>query len=144
MRKWSPLTDEAIRDQIRAADEATRLADMTEPRAVAVRFESDSKKFVVDLSNETTFIFPARLCQGLAGASDAELANVTITPSGAGLMWERLDAGLTIPGLMKGLFGTKAWMAELGKKGGAVSSAAKAKASRENGKKGGRPKTSAL
>jgi hypothetical protein len=144
MPNWKPLTDEELDAQIEAARERSLREHEAEPLAVAVRFDSDSKKFVVDLSNETTFIFPARLCQGLTDASDAELADVAITPSGTGLMWERLDAGLTIPGLMKGIFGTKAWMAELGKKGGAATSPVKAKASRENGKKGGRPKKSAL
>jgi hypothetical protein len=43
-----------------------------------------------------------------------------------------------VAGLVAGVFGTRAWMAELGRKGGSVTSEAKASAVRENGKKGGR------
>ena len=50
------------------------------------------------------------------------------------------DADFTVAGLVAGVFGTRAWMAELGRKGGSVTSEAKAAAVRENGKKGGRPR----
>lgn len=56
--------------------------------------------------------------------------------------WESLDADFNILGLIQGVFGTKSWMAELGRKGGKISSVAKSQAARENGKKGGRPKKS--
>ena len=48
---------------------------------------------MVELNNGTTFIFPAHLCQGLTEATEEELADVTISPSGGGLLWDRLDAG---------------------------------------------------
>jgi hypothetical protein len=76
----------------------------------------------------------------LAGASPDELAQVEVTPSGEGLHWETLDVDLSIPALMVGIFGTKAWMAELGSRGGSVTSTTKAKAARKNGKRGGRPR----
>lgn len=40
---------------------------------------------------------------------------------------------------MAGIFGTQAWMQELGRRGGHATSTAKATAARLNGKKGGRP-----
>jgi hypothetical protein len=67
------------------------------------------------------------------------LAEVEVTPIGFGLHWEKLDADLGVPHLVMGIFGSKAWMRELARRGGSVTSAAKARASRENGKKGGRP-----
>lgn len=61
--------------------------------------------------------------------------------AGHGLHWEALDADFTVPGLLMGLFGTRAWMArEQARLAGATTSAAKALAARENGKKGGRPR----
>jgi hypothetical protein len=42
--------------------------------------------------------------------------------------------------LLAGVLGTKAWMAELGRAGGRVKSAAKSRAARRNGAKGGRPR----
>jgi len=55
------------------------------------------------------------------------------------LHWEHLDADLSVPRLVMGIFGSGAWMRELGRKGGSASSAAKRKAARANGRKGGRP-----
>jgi hypothetical protein len=47
---------------------------------------------------------------------------------------------LSIPGLLAGLFGTKAYMA---RRAGQAKSPAKAAAARENGRKGGRPRKQA-
>jgi hypothetical protein len=54
--------------------------------------------------------------------------------------WDSLDADFDITGLVAGIFGTKSWMTELGRKGGRSTSSVKAEAARNNGKKGGRPK----
>ena len=62
---------------------------------------------------------------------------------GYGLHWEKLDADLSIPALIVGIFGSKAWMQELARRGGASTSPAKAAAARANGAKGGRPRKSA-
>jgi len=43
---------------------------------------------------------------------------------------------------MQNILGSKAWMAQIGKAGGAVRSERKSEASRSNGKLGGRPKSS--
>jgi hypothetical protein len=47
---------------------------------------------------------------------------------------------LGVSQLVMGLFGSKAWMTELGRQGGKLKSVAKAQASRDNGKRGGRPR----
>lgn len=143
MPNWKPLSDEELDAQIEQARTVSRAARQIEPYAIAARYDRPSQKFVVELNNDTSFIFPAYLCEGLSEASDEQRAAVMLTPSGMALMWDDLDVGLTLPGLMKGIFGTRAWMAELGKKGGSKTSATKAKSSRENGKKGGRPRKSA-
>lgn len=54
-----------------------------------------------------------------------------------GLHWEALDVDLSIPGLLTGLFGTKAYMA---RQAGRTKFPAKAAAARANGLKGGRPR----
>jgi hypothetical protein len=74
----------------------------------------------------------------LAQARDAELADIEILRSGHGLHWPALDADFTVPGLLMGVFGTRAWMAsELARRAGQAKSPAKA-AARANGRKGGR------
>ena len=68
---------------------------------------------MVELTNGYTFAFPTRLAQGLENATDDELAAVEILGLGYGLHWEALDADLSVPGLLAGRFGTKAYMARL-------------------------------
>jgi len=130
------LTDAAID----AALERGRAANANEPRAAAARYDRASGRVIVDLENGCAFAFPPRLAQGLETASDDQLAAVEILGRGYGLHWEELDVDLSLPNLMAGLFGTKAWMA---RHAGRATSAAKAAASRANGAKGGRPRKTA-
>lgn len=125
---------------IDAALERGRLARETEPRAAAARYEAPARRVVVELTNGCTFTFPPAMAQGLEHATDAELEAIEIFGQGYGLHWEALDVDLSLPGLMAGIFGTKAYMA---RRAGQVTSPAKATASRINGAKGGRPRKSA-
>jgi hypothetical protein len=124
-----------------AVAEARGQAQMeSEPRALAARYDAKSGRIVVDLSNGATYAFPAALGQGLEAATSEQLAEVEILGAGFGLHWESLDVDLSIPGLLAGRFGTRAWMSELARRAGSVKSPAKAAAARANGAKGGRPR----
>jgi len=127
------LTDAQIDD----AAERGRIAHLKEPRARAARYDRELGRLVVALTNGCTFTFPPRLAQGLETATEDQLAQVEILGAGYGLHWEALDADLSIPGLLAGLFGTKAYMA---RRAGQATSPAKAAAARVNGAKGGRPR----
>ncbi len=139
MAKWS-LSDAELDEQVARAREAGRVDEEREPRAKAIRYDTASRKFVLDLKYDTSFIFPADLLEGLRDASNEALASVELSRGGEGLHWEGLDVDFSVPGLLVGVFGSKAWMGEIGRRGGSKTSDAKAKAVRENGKKGGRPK----
>lgn len=116
----------------------------SEPRARTVRYDRRTGRVHVELTNGCTFAFPARNAEGLERARDAELAQVEILGLGLGLHWERLDVDLSVPGLLAGLFGTKAYMdRQRAARAGAARSVAKAAAARRNGAKGGRPRKSA-
>lgn len=130
------LTDAAID----AAMDRGRIARAHEPRAQTARYDSTSGRVILELTNGCTFAFPPALAEGLAEASPAQLSEIEILGQGYGLHWEELDVDLSLPGLMAGIFGTKAWMA---RQAGQVSSPAKAAAARINGAKGGRPKKTA-
>ena len=126
--------------QIDAAAERGRIARLTEPRAANARYDRDAGRVIVELTNGCVFAFPPRLAQGLEVATDDQLASVEILGSGYGLHWEALDVDLSVPGLLAGLFGTRAFMA---RNAGRAKSPAKAAAARRNGAKGGRPRKSA-
>lgn len=127
------LTD----DEIDAATGRGHRARLTEPRAIAARYDRKSQHIVVDLSNGCVFAFPPRLAQGLEGGSDEQLSQVEILGAGFGLHWEALDVDLSVPGLLSGLFGTRSFMA---RRAGSTTSPAKSAAARANGAKGGRPR----
>jgi len=112
-----------------------------EPRARTARYDAKTGRVRIELTNGCSFAFPARLAQGLEHASHKDLAQVEILGMGFGLHWERLDVELSVPGLLAGLFGTKAFMdRQRAARAGSATSAAKAAAARRNGKKGGRPR----
>lgn len=133
-----PLTDEEVLAQIEAARNRPPDEDQAGPRAVAARYDAPSGRIVVELDNDCLFAVPADLIQGLRGAKPEHLAEVEVAPGGD-LHWEALDADHHTSFLLRGLFGNDAWMQELGRAGGKATSPAKARAARENGKKGGRP-----
>ncbi len=126
--------------QIDAALERGREARLQEPRANAARYDRWTSRIIVELTNGCTFAFPPKLAEGLASATEEQLAQVELLGAGTGLHWEALDADLYVPALLAGLFGTKAFLA---RQAGLSRSPAKAAAARSNGAKGGRPRKAA-
>ena len=124
-------------DDIDAALKRGQAARNSEPRATSATYDARSQKVVIGLSNGITVAVPVDLIEGLAGATAAERAEVEVQGSGYGLQWPALDIDVSVPGLMAGVFGTRAHMARLA---GQATSTAKAAASRKNGAKGGRPR----
>lgn len=134
-----------ITDEDWAAAEARTAELRAAAHAVAACHDRATGRVVLNLHNGAEFSFPAAIAQPLAGASPEDQEEVEVDPHGLALFWPRLDDGLTVPGLLAGSFGTRAWMAsQLGRAGGKVSTPAKAAAARENGRKGGRPRRSAI
>ena len=144
MANWQDQISEAELDaqleaQLHTARAATQAADAVEPRAKSVHFDSESNLIVITLKNGVFLSIPPHLLQGLGEASPEELSDLWIDDAGRSVHWERLDADFEIVGLVAGVFGTKLWMAELGRQGGSSRSPAKVEAARTNGQKGGRP-----
>lgn len=107
--------DVTFMEQFNQAQEAAQAANLIEPRAVAAFYDETSNLVVIRLRSGSIFSFPPDIAQGLAGASTKDLVFIQITPSGDALHWENLDADLSVPDLLMGIFGSKKWMAKLQK-----------------------------
>ena len=113
-----------------------------EPRVVSVEYRPGAglDLLILKLSDGRREIIPREDLQGLENATREQVAQVEILGKGTGLHWPELDVDHYVSGLLKHIYGTKRWMAEIGRSGGSARSAAKRKASRANGLKGGRPR----
>jgi hypothetical protein len=135
--------DNAIVDdldaQIAAAHALTEYEDRIEPRAVRAWYDFDRGVVMCELKNGCIFGFPPPKDPywELADATPEQLAKVEVGFGGRVLLWDEIDAGIVVPGLLLHLLNVKAWYA---KWLGGAKSEAKAAAARENGKKGGRPR----
>ncbi len=107
------MEDRVFDQEYERAKRAAARADRIEPRAKSARYDRRTNRIVVELRNGANFMLPAELAEGLAGAARKDLAEVQVTPSGAGLRWPTLDADFSLPNLLAGEFGSKSWMAKL-------------------------------
>lgn len=93
--------------------------------AVSAEYDASHNRLVVSLSSGVIIMVPVHLMQALAGADPEALSEVGIAPSGLALHWPSLDADVYVPSLMKGVFGTKRWMAaQLGAASGSATTPA--------------------
>jgi hypothetical protein len=114
------------------------------PIVIAARYDSKIRRVVFTLSSGLDISFAPQSAQGLECASSSELKEIEISPSGLGIHFPKLDIDLYVPALLEGSLGSRKWMAaRLGAAGGSSTSTAKRRASRANGKLGGRPRRSA-
>lgn len=127
-----------------AIEQAKRLQN--EPRVTAVEYRPGPglDLLVLKLSDGHRLLIPREDLQGLQSATREQIARVEIVGNGTGLHWPELDLDHYVPSILRHVYGTKRWMAEIGRSGGFVKSAAKQKASRSNGFKGGRPRNKKL
>jgi hypothetical protein len=124
MAKFKPISEPAFK---RATARAERTVT---PFAVRASFDRRSHKIKVQLNTGVGLAFDPHLAFGLKDASEHELAEVKIEGGGSALHFPRLDAFFSIPRLLEGFLGPLEWTRR----------EARAAASRENGKLGGRPK----
>jgi len=108
--------------------------------AVSAGYDPRSKRLCIELASGVAVNVPASRVQGLADVAASKLKSVRIDGNGYGLHWPELDLAMNVPDLIAGCFGTRVWMTALARHGGKSTSAAKARAARKNGAKGGRPR----
>ncbi len=124
MARFKPVGEAALQ---RATTRAER--NLT-PFAVRASFDRRSHKVKIKLNTGVELAFDPRAAFGLEGASEDDLAEVRIEGGGSALHFPRLDGFFSIPRLLEGFLGPLQW----------TRSEARAAASRENGKLGGRPR----
>lgn len=113
-----------------------------EPRVTEVEYRKGPglDLFILKLSDGHRHVVPREDLQGLQSATKDQIARVEIIGHGTGLHWPALNLDHYVPSLLRRVYGNKKWMAEIGRSGGSVKSAAKKRAARVNGLKGGRPR----
>jgi hypothetical protein len=142
MAKHKVVTTDAEIDQ--AIERSRTLQD--EPRVTSVEYKTGPglDLLILKLSDGHRHVIPREDLQGLRRATEEQIAKVEIIGNGTGLHWPALDLDHYVPSLLKHVYGTRRWMAEIGRRGGTATSPAKRKASRKNGLKGGRPRSKEL
>jgi hypothetical protein len=126
--------------EIDAAIAQAKVYERYRPKVVAAEYRAKGDLIAFKLASGIEIAIPRPLLQGLESASRSDVSRIEVEDYGSSLHWPKLGVDHYVPGLLEGIFGTKRWMAEIGRKGGTTRSSAKAKSSRANGRKGGRPK----
>lgn len=142
-RKRKPAPGAQAKRDVEPARERSRIADAGEPRALHAQYNEKTGRLEIELNDGCLVAIPTGSMQGLRGASDRDIARVTIAGGGYALHWDEIDVHFTVAGLLAGHIGSRIWMREHARKAGTATSAAKARAARRNGRKGGRPRGAA-
>lgn len=134
------LTDRQVLSQVPSARDRARRALHSIPHADQARYHRRSRSLQVRLRNGAALSIPIDLVPALRTADDRDLEEVVVGPAGVGLRWSRLDVDLSVTGLVRLIFGTRALMQMAAAAGGAARTTAKVEAARRNGRKRGRPR----
>jgi hypothetical protein len=142
MVEWN-LSDAEFDRQFDEAVAREGCAAQDEPRAKQARVEDGF--LAVTLIGDASFRIPLRLVRGLPqGAPLSALAEVEVSPSGEGLLWPRLGASLSVPGLLIDLAGPervrRMVLSGAARKAAGSITEKRSEAARKNGAKGGRPR----
>lgn len=104
MKNNKPLiNDEEFERQIREAEKREKEFPRNEIKAVAVRFDSEQERFIIDFVNKTSFVFPASLLPELNGATREQLADVRLWGEGYTIGWTKLDQHFGVKNLIQDL-----------------------------------------
>ncbi|HKP76467.1 MAG TPA: DUF2442 domain-containing protein [Longimicrobiaceae bacterium] len=100
--------------ELEAARVRAEYEDRIEPRAVKAWYDARCGLVTVELKNGCIFGFPPPddPYWELAGVGPDQLAKVELDDNGRLLLWDDIDAGIVLPGLLLHLLNVKAWCAK--------------------------------
>ncbi|NOT48369.1 MAG: DUF2442 domain-containing protein, partial [Acidobacteria bacterium] len=132
------MDDPEFQRQVAAATKRGKEEHKRLPKASSARYDKKTRRIVLEMQNGVTLLVPVNLVQGLQDGSDTELGDFSLMLGGTEIHWNTLDVQFYVESFLKGVFGTAKWMsglkehlAEIGRKGGRSTSAAKKAASAE-------------
>jgi hypothetical protein len=104
--------------------------------AKSARYDRSAKAVRFVLRSGAEVSIPIATVSYFRDVSPAQLAKIELYPTGEAISIPELDIDVSVPGLLRDALGFELQQ----RRAGRVKSAARAKASRANGKKGGRPR----
>ncbi len=96
--------------EFRAATRRGRELVKNVPHAVAVRYEARLNRIMITLSNKLEVALDPKLSQALCEAKPSQLKKIEIDGAGFALFFPKLDDGIYLPSLLRGIFGAKKWL----------------------------------
>ena len=133
--RLTSITEEAIK---KADAKGAKVAN-AQSAVITAEIEkvSDDNALRLLFRNGEAVIIPLRLISELEGAKERQLQNIEISPFRDSIGFPDIDAHIYVPGLLADIL-SPLIRPELSRRAGRKSTARKAAAVRENGKKGGR------
>ena len=128
-----PFTDEMYRRAVATAKKDTPFD------VIRARFNRAHDALELSFRNGTMIRFPRLQIWEIANADPDDLRKVEIQPGGDGISIRKVDVDIYVPGLLADELGSL-FSKAMGRRTRGKSTTKKATASRENGRKGGRPK----
>lgn len=105
----------------------------------SVKYNASRDALHLTLSSGITLSIPRSQIGELTNATRVQLAALYPGFGGEAISLDALDVDISVAGLLDELFG-RTIRVDLGRRAGKVTTLAKARAARKNGRKGGRPK----
>lgn len=99
------VSDQEHEEAVKRGEEMFR----TLPHALSARFDRSIGMVIVNLNWGYSIAFPPGRTEDLHGAKEEDLTEIEVSAPGWEIYFPKLDTGLWVPGLVKGVFGTPAW-----------------------------------
>jgi hypothetical protein len=133
---YKPMTDE----EYEAGLERGRQRLETATIATAVSYDAGQDMITIVLPNACLVIIPRQRISEFAGLSTAEMQEIRLSAIGDAIAVGSHDVHVDLGGMLEDVFPERLLGRRFAALGGKATSAAKARAARENGARGGRPR----